>query len=55
MYIFIDTSEENTLVSLLDQNLNSIDDAEKKGQRNQSEDLLKLIDEILSKSKKKKF
>jgi len=52
VYLFIDTSGERTIVQALDENLKVVRNASKDGQKNQSENLLKLIDKVLRQSKK---
>ena len=50
MYLFIDTSKDVTKVAVLDKNLDLIEVGKKDGRKNQSENLLRLIDEILKSS-----
>ncbi len=50
MYLFLDTSKEITSAKLFNEQLNLVDSISKIGQRNQSENLLVLIDAILFKN-----
>jgi len=50
MYLFIDTSKDKTIVQILDKHLKIIDSCSRDGQKNQSENLLGLIDKILKKT-----
>ena len=54
MYIFIDTSKDFTIVSLLNLKLEEISSIKKEGMKNQSENLLKLVDKVLTNNEKNK-
>lgn len=54
MYLYINTSKKETSVSLLGESLDIVGEALKDGEKNQSENLLKLIDEVFKKKKLKK-
>jgi len=54
MYLYIDTSKDKTIVKLFKQDFDEIDGAEKDGMKNQSENLLCLIDKILEDNSKTK-